>query len=107
MSDHGLISSYEGLKERRTSKIRGAFSGMHRALDVWMLSRAPSLPAQGLHHHGPRFSISFFSTMCGLEKLDVLNQNWLGRNSSSLLLRTLVVGRRQHSESIEVALDME
>ena len=28
-------------------------------------------------------------------------------NLSDLLLRTLVVGRRQHSESIEADLDME
>ena len=61
MSDHGLISSYEGHKERRTGKIRGAFSGMHRALDGWMLARAPAPPAQGLHHHGPRyFNFLFF-----------------------------------------------
>ena len=53
MSDHSLISSYEGHKERRTGKIRGAFSRMHMALDDWMLARAPALPAQGLHHHGP------------------------------------------------------
>ena len=46
--------------------------------------------------------------MCGLEKLGFVDQNWLKRNLSSLLLRTLVVGRRQESESIEVALgDME
>ena len=33
MSDHGHFSSYyEGHKERRTGKIRGAFSKMHRAL---------------------------------------------------------------------------
>ena len=51
MSDHGHFSSYEGHKERRTGKIRGAFSRMHRALDGWMLARAPTSPAQGLHHH--------------------------------------------------------
>ena len=45
--------------------------------------------------------------MCGLEKLGLVDQNWLERNFSGFLLRTLVVGRRQHSESIEVALDME
>ena len=45
--------------------------------------------------------------MCGLEKLGLVDQNWLERNFSVFLLRTLVVGRRQHSESIEVALDME
>ena len=41
MSDHGIFSSYEGHKEWRTGKIRGAFSRMHRALDGWMLARAP------------------------------------------------------------------
>ena len=71
-----------------------------------MLARAPASPAQGLHYHGPRyFNFLIFSTMCGLEKLGFVNQNWLGRNLSILLLRTLVVGRRQHSESIEVALN--
>ena len=33
MFDHGLISSYEGHKEGRTGKIRGALSAMHRVLD--------------------------------------------------------------------------
>ena len=33
MSDHGNFSSYEGHMERRTGKIRGTFSGMHRDLD--------------------------------------------------------------------------
>ena len=47
-------------------------------------------------------------TMCGLEKLGLVDQNWLERNLSGLMLRTLlVVGRRQQSESIEVALVME
>ena len=55
MSDHGLFSSYEGRKERRTGKIRGAFSRMHRALNGWMLARALASPAQGLHHHRPRY----------------------------------------------------
>ena len=108
MSDHGHFSSYEGHKERRAGKIRGAFSRMHRALDGWMLARAPAPPAQGLHHLGPRnFNFSYFGTGCGLEKLGLVDQNWLERNFSVFLLRALVVGRRQHSESIEVALDME
>ena len=59
MSDHGLFSSYEDHKERRTGKIRGAFSRMHRALDGWMLARAPASPAQGFHHHGPWYFIFF------------------------------------------------
>ena len=108
MSDHGHFSSYEGHKERRTGKIREAFSRKHSALDGCMLARAPTSPAQSLHHHGPRnFNFPYFCTMCGLEKLGPVDQNWLERNLSVLLLRTLVVGRRQQSESIEVALDME
>ena len=43
--------------------------------------------------------------MCGLEKLGLVDQNWLERNLFALLLRKLVVGRRQQSESIGVALD--
>ena len=109
MSDNGRhFSFYEGHEERRTGKIRGAFSRMHRALDGCILARAPASPAQGLHHHGPRYFIfSYFCTMCGLENLGLVDQNWLERNFSGFLLKTLVVGRRQHSESIEVALDME
>ena len=51
-------------------------------------------------------SIFLISVQNGLEKLGLLvDQNWLERNFSGFLLRTLVVGRRQHSESIEVALE--
>ena len=40
MSDHGHFSSYERHLERRTGKIRGAFSRMHRALDgCWLAGR--------------------------------------------------------------------
>ena len=53
------------------------------------------------------FQFPYFCTMCGLEELGLVDQNWLERNLSAWLLRTLVVGRRQQSESIEAALDME
>ena len=43
--------------------------------------------------------------MCGLEELGVVDQNWLERKFSVFLLRRLVVGRRQQSDSIEVVLD--
>ena len=74
ISDHGHFSSYEGHKERRTGKIRGAFSRMHRALDGWMLARALASPVQGLHHHGPRyFNFPYFGTKCvALRNLDLL-----------------------------------
>ena len=67
--------------ERRTGKIRGAFSRMHRALDGWMLARAPASTAQGLHHHGSRyFNFPYFCTMCvALRNLELLDQNWLER----------------------------
>ena len=108
MSDHGLFPSYEGHKKRRTGKFRGAFARMHWALDGWMLARAPASSAQGLHHHGPRyFNFPYLCSMCGLEKVGLVDQSWLERNLCALLLRTLVVGRRQQFESIEAALDME
>ena len=73
MSDHGLISSYEGHKVRRTCKVRGALSRMHKALDGWMLARAPASPAQGLHHHGPRyFNFLIFVQYVALRNLDFL-----------------------------------
>ena len=66
--------------ERRTGKIRGVFSRMHRALCGWMLACAPASTAQGLHHHGPRyFNFPYFGTMCSLEKLGIVDQNWLER----------------------------
>ena len=81
MPDHGHLSPYEGHKERQKGKIRGPFSGMHRTLDGWMLARAPASPTQGSHHHGPRFfNFSYFCTMCGLEKLRLVDQNWLERD---------------------------
>ena len=61
MSGHGHFSSYEGHKERRTGNIRRTVSRMHRALDGWMLARAPASPAQGLHHldHGTSIFLIF------------------------------------------------
>ena len=74
MSDHRLCSSNEGHKERLTGKICRGFSRMHRALDGWMLARAPALPAQGLHHHhGPQYSTFLIFVRCvALRNLDLL-----------------------------------
>ena len=63
--------------------------------------------------HSMDLGISFFliSVQCvALRILDLLiKTGWsvIFHNFSGFLLRTLVVGRRQHSESNEVALDME
>ena len=54
-------------------------------------------------------SIFLIFVQCvALRNLDLLIKTvWLERNVSALLLRPLVLGRRQQSESIEVALDVE
>ena len=73
MSDHGLTSCYGGHKERRTGRIRGVFSRMHRALGGWMLARAPASPAQGPYHHRPRyFNFIIFVQCVALINLDLL-----------------------------------
>ena len=63
-----------GLVGIGVARLRGAFSRMHRALDGWMLARAPASPVQGLHHHGPRyFDFPYFCTKCvALRNLDLL-----------------------------------
>ena len=47
ISDHGLFSSYEGQQGAANGQdFWGGFQGS-RALDGWMLARAPTSPAQG------------------------------------------------------------
>ena len=71
-------------------------------------SRAGFTSSRPPPHHGSRcFNFPYFCMMYGLEKLGLVDQNWLVRNLSALLLWTLVVGRWQQSESIEVSLDVE
>ena len=129
-SDNGLFSSYGGHKERRTGKVRGAFSKMSRSLNGWMLARAPALPAAGLHHHGSRHHNFHFFVRCVVSRnLDLLIKTDWSIICPSLLMRTLAVvgdymrdlsisdaqkvevrsycSSKSESESIEVALDME
>ena len=47
-----------------------------------------------------------FFTTCDFEKLELVDQNQLERDSSALLLRALVVGRRQQCESVGDAITM-
>ena len=53
--------------ERRTGKIRGAFSRMHRALDGWMLARAPASPWTSVF----QFSLFLYDGVA-LKNLDLL-----------------------------------
>ena len=106
MSDHCNCSSYEGHKERRTGKIHGDFSGTGLwTAGCWLARRLHQLKAFITIDLGVPFF--FFCTICGLEKLGLVDQNSLERSLSALLLRTLAVSRRQQSESIEIGLDME
>ena len=80
---------------------------MYKALDGWLARRLHQLKASTTMDLGIS-KFPYFCIMCGFEKLGLADQNWLEeRNLSSLLLRTVVVGRRQQSESIDVALNME
>ena len=73
MSDHGLFSSYEGPRSGERAKFMGLFLGMLKALDAWMLARAPASPGQGLHHHGPRyFNFLIFVQCVALRNLNLL-----------------------------------
>ena len=71
----------------------------------WLARRLHQLKASTTMDLG--ISIFLFCTMCGLEKPGLVDQNWSECNLPALLLRTLVAGRRQQSESTEAALDME
>ena len=94
MSDHGLFSSYEGLQGAANGQeTRGAFSGMRMALDGWHAgSRADFTSSTRPPPPWTRyFNFPFFCTICGLEKLGLVDQNRLEPNLSALLLRTLAV----------------
>ena len=57
---------------------------------------------------GCKYSVRCVSVcVCALEKPGLVDQNWFERNLSALFLKTLVVGRRKQSESIEAALYMK
>ena len=73
MSDHGLISSYEGEQGALNRQDSWGFSGMHKALGGWMLARAPASPAEGLYLHRPRYFIFlFFVRYVAFRSLDLL-----------------------------------
>ena len=108
MSNHGHFLPTKATKIGERARFVGLFQGCTGFWDGRMLARVPISPAQGLHYHGPRyFNFLYCCTMCGLEKLGLVDQNCLERNLSALLLRTLAVDRQQQSESIEATLDME
>ena len=76
ISDHGLLSScggQQGASNERDFWI--VFSGMYKALDSWILTRAPASLAEDLHHHEPRYYIfPYFCLACDLEKLGLVDE---------------------------------
>ena len=108
MSDHGHFSSYDGQQGAANGQDSWGFfrdaqdvGRLDASLRVGFTCSRPPPPWTSV------FQFSLFLYMCSLEKLGLVDQNWLERNLSALLLRTLAVGRRQQSESIEVTLDIE
>ena len=63
MSDHGPFSFYEGHKEQRTRKIRGAFSGMHRlwTAGCWLARQLHPLKASTTMDLGIPFSLFLYN----------------------------------------------
>ncbi|CAM9850098.1 unnamed protein product [Ascophyllum nodosum] len=76
-TDRCLFSSYEGQQGAANGQDSWGFCmDGQRALDDWMLARAPTPPAQGFHHHGSRyFNFPYFCMMRDLEKLGLADQN--------------------------------
>ena len=71
MSDPAIFLPTRATRSGERARFMGLFQGCPvRALDGWMLARAPASPAQGLHHLRPwYFNFLYFCSMCGHEKL--------------------------------------
>ena len=73
MSDHGNFSSYEGHKERRTGKIRGAFQGCTGLWTAvcWLARRLHQLKASTTMDLGVSIFLIFVRCVA-LRNLDLL-----------------------------------
>ena len=110
ISDHGLFSSYEGQQGAANGQdlwdVFQGYTGLCTA-GCSFARRLHQLKASPTMDLGISIFLVFLHNVCPFEKLGLVHQSCLERDSSALLLRTLAVGKRQQSESIEVALDME
>ena len=93
--------------ERQKGKIRGVFQGCTGlwTAGCWLARRLHQLKASTTMDLGISIFLTFVRCVA-VRNLELLIKT-VGTYWSDLLLRTLVVGRRQQSESIEAALDME
>ena len=95
-------------KEQQTGKIYGALFRDAQGFETagcWLARRRsrPPPPSTSIL----QFSWFLHDVRAALRKLGLVGQNCLERNLSAPLLRTLVLGRPQQSESIEAALNTE
>ena len=99
-----MRATWSGERARFVGLFQGC-TGLWTA-GCWLARRLHQLKAFTTMDLGIQFSL-FLYDVCGLEKLGIVGSKLVGTYLSDLLLRTLVVGRRQQFESIEAALDME
>ena len=58
--DHGLFTSHEDTKKRRTGNISAGLFRETQGLHVWVVARAGIHPAQDLHHRPRSLDVPFF-----------------------------------------------
>ena len=107
MSDRGLFPFYVG--QQGAANAQDSWGFLKDAQGFGRLDAGSRADFTSSRPPPPWTSVIQFPycyTMCGLEKLGQVDQTCLERDLSDLLLRTLSVGRRQHFEAIEVALDV-
>ena len=80
MSDHGNFSSYEGYKERRRQDSWGFFKDVQGFGRLDAGSRAGFTSSRPPPPWTSVFHFFYFCTMCGLDKLGRVDQNWLERD---------------------------
>ena len=103
ISGQDLFSSYEG-QQGASDRQDACF--LFRDLQGFRRVGAGSRAGFTSSRLPPPWNFSYFCIMCGLDKFRLVDQNGLERGLSALLLKSLAVGRRQESESIEVNIHM-
>ena len=79
MSDHGHFSSYEDHRSGEWARFQGLFKDTQGFGRLDAGSRAGFASSRPPPPWTSVFQCSYFCTMCGLEKLGVVDQNWLER----------------------------
>ena len=99
-----MRATWSGERARFVGLFQGC-TGLWTA-GCWLARRLQQLKASTTMDLGSSIFLIFVRCVA-LRNLEYCCSKLVGTYLSDLLLRTLVVGRRQQSESIEAALDME